>query len=215
MEIMNELFLNQIAMDIKSHLPTILTFIGGALTIVGVAWASIRNSETQKQLQEISSNALDQITGGDSWCYLESGFMQRQGEVVSHDYIPLQFIFEGTIPMYDISVVINKSVPYGLSREPWLKKNVGTLTKTQLSTWLFKLPIPKKERTDYFIEITSRNGQIFQHLIYIKKDETTWLTGTKVVRCKAVDNLTFRFYTLYEYVPEGFPEPPKFFKYGS
>lgn len=202
-------------MEIKSHLPTILTFIGGVLTIVGVAWASIRNSKTQEQLQEISSNALEQITGGDSWCYLESGFEQRQGEVVPYGYIPMQFIFEGTIPMYDISVVINKSEPYGLSREHLLEKNVGTLTKTHLSTWLCKLPMPKEKRTDYFIEITSRNGQIYQHLIYIKKDETTWLTGTKVVRCKAVDNITFKFNTLYEYVPEGFPEPPKFFDYGN
>ena len=187
--------------------------------MLGALWASfnenrdkVRIIELQEEIATLSNEALNQITGGDSWCYIGGGLRASGGGIWSGQPILLSFIFEGTIPMYDVSVKIYNTVPYGLSRELFFEKEIGTLTNTKLSYQLGMFTIPDNDRVDYLVEINSRNGQIIQHLIYIKKDEKVWLTGTKVLRWKAIENHTYRYENLYEFVDSGFPKDSKFIK---
>lgn len=195
-------------------LPMILIMLGGLLTLSSAYWASIQGNkdknviiELQKKNIELNNQALNQITGGDTWCYL-SGMLigSRDGDKLTNypSYFSIQV--EGKIPLYDLSIRIYSINHYATERKHYFSEKIGTLTKSLHQDQFIQFKLPDRKRVDYLIQFTSRNGEITQHLIFLKNDENLWFKATKVFRHKYIGDESFRKEELFELVDPNFPE---------
>ncbi|HEV8512452.1 MAG TPA: hypothetical protein VGQ59_04220 [Cyclobacteriaceae bacterium] len=203
----------------------IIIFIGGLLSVLGVfiaARQAINDSEEldkkNKKIIELteenarlSKQALDQITGGTSWAYVKSGLDFLHGIVDQPSIWTINVV--GEIPLYDVSVVISEishdnTLPtksYKLT--PILSKEFGTVTPSLHPDHVGLITLPKnKKRTEFQVKIKARNGEITQHIIFIKKDDGHWTKAEKVFRYRPTDKGGFKKEVLSEKINDDFPD---------
>lgn len=193
-------------------LPLILIVLGGLLTLSSAYWDSIQENrdknviiELQQENNRLSNQALNQITGGDTWCYLLGGARHPDGGSWN---IPISYsIFVvGNYPLYDVSIEMREFSTDLIRSRQLFNIEIGTLKKTIPSTWVPEIILPDVEKVDYLVRISNRNGDIIQHLAFIRLSKDVWLTGTKVFRQVAVNSGGIKTIKLLETIDEGFPK---------
>lgn len=207
----------------KISVSTILMISGGILSLIGAYVASIESSNDKDELikqdkeiialtkenSRLSKEALNQITGGDSWGYLVSGLHTIKG--IPNQSFGFSFNLVGELPLYDVTINIydiefnNNQPTKSQTLKTIFSKEVGTLTKSLYSDILGILNLPNKERVDYLMKLRARNGEITQHWIFMKKKDNYWAVATKVYRFRSNHNGGFSKENLMEKIDDDFP----------
>ena len=207
----------------KITLSTVFMTVGGILSVIGAYMAAIESSNEKDELikrdQEIialtkensklSFDSLNQITGGNSWAYLDKGVKQLHG-IPSHPFgVNIKFV--GDSPLTDVFIKLyeveyDTNLPtraYNLFEK--LSKEISIIKDSLHKDSLGILTLPNKPRVDYLIHLKSRNGDISQHWIFMKGDNGYWSDAIKVVRYKPSKN-GFIKENLLEKIESDFPE---------
>lgn len=208
----------------KALAPEIIIFIGVALTAVGgliAAWQAKKDSKLLEEKNQkiielteknalLTEQALNEITGGDSWAFLRSGLQTANGIMNQKSLFNLNL--QGQYPIYDVTLDISeieydRNLPtkaYTLNSV--FSKQIGTVTKTIYSEplWMWTPPKGKKE-VEYLIKMKARNGEVVQHLILILKPDNFWSVATKVFRFNSNKEGGFAKENLLEQKDSDFP----------
>jgi len=208
----------------KFGVAAFLIFLGGLISAVGALIAAKeaiddklaiekKNEEIitlTKENAKLSKEALDQITGGESWTYLTIGVRTTKG-------IPNEFGIScnvvGSNPLYDVTIEISElthktNLPTNSTElKSIFLKDLGTLTKSLYPDMIGILKLPNdKSRIEYLSRLKMRNGVVNQHLIFVKKENGHWTMATKVYRFKQADNNAFKKEDLYTLIDEDFTD---------
>jgi cell division protein FtsB len=219
---------------IKSQfgLPAILILIGLILSAIGgfmtahKAWrnekiVNNKNEEIKALAKEnvnliqenkkLTNEALAQITGGDSWAYLDVGARSAQG-ILPNCGIIVQLV--GDHPLTSVSILFSERIKKGQGAAldtplinvtlPVIQHNLMNFNDRYIGH--FQLEMEKREDVWYHATINSRNGSVEQ-LINIKKIQNKgWLMATRVKRFIHIGNGAYKPEILLEKYDEGFPK---------
>ncbi len=185
-----------------------LVAIGGILSIGGALVASRQSEQAQRRLVATQNTLLTKsdelatfVTGGDSYCYVASGFEN----VENPTDLPFYFFQNGSNPVWDVKMIITDAYQYQ-SKLPRLPPDsfvptkmltpfqtqklreaektklhvyVGSLTPGESGTAFTKPPKPAKQR--YEIQILTRNGYFVETLL-AEKVNGRWVSAYRVWR---------------------------------
>lgn len=193
-------------------LPMILIIIGGLLTLSSAYWASIQGNkdknviiELQQKNIELNNQALNQINGGDTWCYLHGGARNPNGGFWNMP-ISYSIFMMGNYPLYDVNIEMSEYSPDLRRSRQLFKFEIGTLKNSMRPTYLPEIILPDVEKVDYLARINNRNGDIIQHLAFVRLSKDAWLTGTKVFRQILVNDRAIKTIELFEEIDDDFPK---------
>jgi hypothetical protein len=209
-------------------IPASVIFIGSLLVCLGALWAAREALQNERKLNEkneqiaeltnknlqlseenkkLIENSLAELTGGQSWAYLDVGVRTKKG-VMPTSGIILEFV--GKHPLTDAKITIMKRekvaesgaqtfVGFAKYDLPVIKP--ASLTNTNiLGTW----NLQGTDDIAFLVNIETRNVSIEQ-AIYFKRDaDNNWLMGTKVQRHVPLGNGGFRPEILLERFDPGF-----------
>ena len=188
-------------------------FAGGIVVVLSGLWSGIEQSKTAEELQkktqevaELTRKAADSITGGDSFCYVILGFLDRTKGIAT-----IHLASKGKYPLYDVSVQIaDLQKPRQLTNQVSLKElfelfhgnriKLGNL-RPGSSFFLGTVKIEPPGR-DYYFYMRARNG-FFRQPYLIRFRGKKWTTATKVM--KDVVGKPEQFEELYKRVNKDFP----------
>jgi hypothetical protein len=177
------------------YAPTVLTFVGAAIAVLGILWISLRQ-------QEVTRIAM----GGHSFCYLRP----YDDTLAPESIIPLGVFQEGKYPVYDVDLFIS-DIDDHTPREP-VPITVGTLSPG-LNRVVTKILLPATgARTFAVSAVSARNGGVTEVLKFEWIDHPpngvvvpdgepnhgAWLAAWKVIR-------QWDWQVVEEHVPPGFP----------
>ncbi|MEK6282538.1 MAG: hypothetical protein AABN95_19425 [Acidobacteriota bacterium] len=179
-------------------------------------------SSSIEKAAEIAQGAIGASTGGESFCYLTSTWRRDDGT-------PVIWVFaqQGKSPLYDVQVMVLDLQFYDPSKiergkESHLPFKIGDMPVG--SVWAnldvdipfsHSVDIPfnkaKKERHDYQINFTARNGWWTQDLLWQKVGDR-WLTATRVFR-EGPDPSTLGTSKklIFTKIDDGFPGEPDWY----
>ncbi len=166
--------------------PAGLIFIGVIITAIGAYWAAIKQSEFEHELRvrndkiaELSQNAQNSVTGGDSFCYMR---FRDVGPSIGQLFV----IHNGKYPIYDVEARIVDLDMYTKEKnhEEKLKAlmginihvgNLGPGFARDITTW--KETIPGQLRLNIFF--VARNGSYTQKFRRVRVKDG-WATAILV-----------------------------------
>lgn len=211
----------------------LLIFIGSIAAIIGACLLNYSNYKANQKLLnkaetgiEKSENAINHITGGDSWCYYDvrlSNLVNENKEVIKQ-HLSLVLEHDGFYPIPEVHIKIFKLVPdktvvnsYQLhkiheQKISWFGMDGFFFNPNQL----FNLELDDNLKEDrYQVNIGAPNGAITQEIIFKKDSINLWNYATKVERIK-IDYSTpdennrrqkqGHPITLYQIIGNGFPD---------
>lgn len=192
-------------------------FIGVMICAIGVFWASIEQSKSERKIVEkseeiarLNEKITGSITGGNSFAYVL--FLSINMELNSS---LLSVVQKGDYPLYDISIRIvdvdkfslfkNQEGPLDYNKISKAEKvlnigNLGSGHSTILAPWKF----PNKNSVNYNIFIGARNGLITE-LVRMKRVNGVWKTAYKVIRQIFEKDMKVEVETLLEKIDPDFP----------
>ncbi|MFI5098710.1 MAG: hypothetical protein ACHQT6_12125 [Candidatus Acidiferrales bacterium] len=173
--------------------------VGGFLSIVGAFGGSRHSEEMQRRLATKSDELATFVAGGDSYCYVASGFenMENPSE------LPFYFFQNGNNPVWDVKLIITDAYEYQ-SKLPALPPHsfvpeksltpaqihkireaentkmrvyVGNLIPGENGAAFTKPARPDKQR--YEIQIITRSGYFVETLVAQKVDGR-WVSAYRV-----------------------------------
>jgi len=181
--------------------PSILTFIGGAMCLIGAIWASVQQSNKTNEITELNKQILNTSTGGDSFPYFVPSFSSSSSFPES-----LTILSEGKYPIYDLSYRVTDLDDFETAQKnPDAKKNVlnigienavGNLPPNAAMS--SGLTMREKEYTRLTVQFTTRNKHLMQS-IRIKK------VGKEYKTAMCVKNTFPPNETLYLKIDDGYP----------
>ena len=202
-----------------------IILIGGILGVLGVFLAAQQAIKDKAELDEknkkiiglteensrLSKQALDLITGGNSWAFIKCGLETSQGIIDQQAIWNINLV--GNIPLYDVSLSIFEVIhDHSLPTEaydlvPILSKEVGTVTPSLHPDNIGLITLSKnKDKIEFLAKIKARNGEITQHIILMKKKDGYWSLAQKIFRYIPGNNWGFKKEILDERINEDFPE---------
>jgi len=209
-------------------LPVILLFTGGLLSLLGAVMTAInsnkqeniiagRNDEINKltiENKELSKKTINIITGGNSYAYYDVGARHVEG-IYKEFGLALRLV--GDFPLSDVTIKIMWIIESEIAVEGRASYEVNILSDENyplLTRDLFSINRPPKlinldgNKNPYIrITISSRNGEIAQHMRFSQKENGYYSMAMKVVKYIHVGNGAFNFETLLENKDEDYPEP--------
>lgn len=202
-----------------------IIFIGGLFSVIGAFLAARQAINDGKELDskngqiieltkenaKLSKQALDQITGGNSWAFIKSGLETADGIMNQESIWTINLV--GDIPLYDVSLTLyevkhNKTLP-NKTRElnNVLAKHFGTITPSLHPDKIGLLNLQSDNgKIEFLVKIKARNGEITQHIILLQKQDKFWAKAEKVCRYKPADNGGFRKEELKHKIDDDFPD---------
>lgn len=203
----------------------IIILIGGSLSVIGVYIAARQAMKDSVELDKknekiiglteenarLGKEALDQITGGTSWAYLRSGLDTLHGIMNQPSIWTINVV--GDIPLYDVTVSISEiihvsSLPTKAhNMKTILSKEVGTVTSSLYPEQIGLITLPSdKNKVEFLARIKARNGEIIQHIIFMKMKDNYWRIAEKIFRYKPESNGRFKKEILKERIDIDFPQ---------
>jgi len=203
-------------------------FIGSLLVCFGVFWAAREALQNERRLNEkneqiveltnknyqlseenkkLIERSLAELTGGQSWAYLDVGVRTEKGIPPSSGII-LQFV--GSHPLTDAKInIMKREKVHDLGGQTLLGvakfdlpviKPISLTNTNILGTW-------NLDGTDdivFLVNIETRNVSIQQAIYFKRNPENNWVMGTKVQRHVPLGNGAFRPEILLERFDPGF-----------
>jgi hypothetical protein len=191
--------------------PGVVTFVGAFLVAAGSLWGFIRqNSRAEEvarlnrelatksdqlaqksdEIARLTKDNLATVTGGDSYCYVDIGFL---------GYLPNQvdrwLHKKGSFPLYDVAMQItdlNKLKDIGQTPIEDRKQkvlaaktnlNVGNFGGGELARDLGRLKFPDGEvRAAFLVDFSARNGGWSQKIGLRRGADGKWLLASRVTK---------------------------------
>ena len=209
----------------------LLIFFGSILAIIGAFLLNHKNSQESKILLrkvetsiEKSENAINHITGGDSWCYYDVRLYNifNEHKVLVKQDLTLVLKHDGIYPIPEVHIKFYELVPDPTNsnshqlitiyegKRSWLGMdgfNPNQILNLELND---KLNVAR-----YQVDFGAPNGAITQEIIFKKDILKKWHYATKVERLimdkTSPDELNRRPkqgrpQTLYQYIDKNFPD---------
>lgn len=142
-------------------------------------------ADLRRELAASSRESLQQITGGNSYCYLEVSFAKQS------DKADLILLHKGRYPLYDLQLMVRDLGAFEelmkmgspgmeaiLKSQLFNTKNVGELPPNKVLL-VGQLDLKGYEIKRYLIQIEARNGTFFQPL-RLRKVNGDWKAATQV-----------------------------------
>jgi hypothetical protein len=201
--------------------PTILTFFGGLVALVGAMWSAIKQEsetaahvkEEKRLLTELNSKneelalrnreMFEYVTGGDSFCFL------RLKELSDGSY-QMRIVHEGKYPVHNLTLEIVDAAAFVklqkvtndlermiLENRAIRKVQLPVMT-SEMSQQVRNFPFPKdNDYIEFGIDINSVNKSLFQTL-QLSRVKGKWKSASRIL-----DRRTKSFFR--EFVDEGYP----------
>jgi hypothetical protein len=165
--------------------------------------------DSSKRISDLSKEAIETITGGESFCY-----MYVDTTTTAHPF-PV-FITEGKRPLYEVHARVNdlRGFDAMLKRPHTISELLGTqITVGELSPTNAKMEFEQvillsdSARVDFNVFFDARNGD-WTELLRMRKVGNNWVEAIRVVRETYYKNGKTAEKTIFEQIPKEFPEVP-------
>jgi hypothetical protein len=164
---------------------------------------------SSRQISELSKEAINTTTGGESFCY-----MYLDWHTLDHPF-PV-FMSLGKQPLYDVHARVTDlknfdaamKRPHSLAEILGLQIDVGDLTPTLAKMQFDKtIPLSDPERADFNIFFDARNGS-WNEFLRMRKVGNGWVEAIQVSRDVFHKKGKTTVKTIFEQIPKDFPEVP-------
>lgn len=178
----------------------IITAVGAVVSAFGGFWAAINSEKYENKLTEKNDYILANITGGDSFPFLEISninHIKNTAVLSSHS--------EGKFPLYDVSfTVIDNDQNFdninidnlSMFQKVYNEGNISPKTARMLE----KIDLGKGDKRSFSVQSVARNGSFFQTIV-IKRINGEWKRAISVTTLKNNKSVL-----LLEKSSEGFPK---------